>query len=153
MGVDDAVEMLEDSDGKEDDNDIRNDDANVVDEDAGYVKVDLDVVGFDDVEGIFDDDDDDVVDVYDVDVADLLDDEVVEADDVDVFDVVVVVTLINVAVDDAVYDDAGLAVTVMDAFLVSNGEVDEDDVDHADDVVCRVLPVAVASDDVQGWVF
>ena len=79
-------------------------------------------------------------DVYVVVVANLLDDEVVEVDGVDVLgDVAVVASLIDITVDDVVYDDLDVvvvAVVIVSELLIVNDDVDDVGVDHLDDVVC-----------------
>ena len=137
--------MLRNDVTKVDDIDVRNDvDDDVVD--AGCVEVDLDVANLDDVEDVCDDIAVDpkvyvvvVAHVYVgvVVVADLLGDEVVGVDVIDVLgNVAVVVNLIDVFVDDVVYDDVDvddLAEAVMGELLLGNDDVD--DVDHLGDVV------------------
>ena len=65
---------------------------------------------------------------------------------------VVVVSLINVVVDEGVCvmvraADDGLTVAVMDELLIDNDEVDKDDVNGGDDVICGVLSVGIVLDD------
>ena len=84
--------------------------------------------------------------VYVIVVANLLDDEVVEVDVVDVLDSVdVVVNFIDIVVD-AMYDDldvSAVPIVFVSELLVSNGDVDDVNVDGFVHVVGIVLPVGV----------
>ena len=109
-----------------------------VEEDDGYVKVELDAVNPDDADVVLDEA---VVadDVYVAVVANLLDDEFVEVYEANVLGYVAgIVSLIDVIVEDVVYDDLDVlvvAAVAVSELLIVNDDVDDVGVDHLGVVV------------------